>query len=247
VHGLRAVLDAVPGLGDPGAGDTVEDLLIDTAIRAAAARPPRWTASAQVVEAAGEGVAQGHRRVPFHDFGEVVARRTRTWPAKLGWDAERRAELDREFAAVHRSWPSSRREDAPFYDLPEGKQKGTGGLLSITVNPEACKGCNICVDVCPDGALVTVKQDEEVVDRCAQLEVLAALPDTDDRFINIRPRRGHRRALVAAAEEEELPVDGRRRRRLHGLRREDRRAPGGLHHRGADAAAGEGFVGGSTT
>mgnify|MGYP006175960707 CR=1 FL=1 len=31
-----------------------------------------------------------------------------------------------------------------------------GGLLSITVNPETCKGCNLCVEVCPDGALISV-------------------------------------------------------------------------------------------
>jgi NAD-dependent dihydropyrimidine dehydrogenase PreA subunit len=66
-----------------------------------------------------------------------------------------------------RSWRSSRGEDAPFYDLPESKQKGSGGLLSVTINPEACKGCNICVEVCPDHALITIKQDEEIVSEAA--------------------------------------------------------------------------------
>ena len=38
-------------------------------------------------------------------------------------------------------------------------------LLAITINPEACKGCNICVEVCPEQALVTVRQDEEIVEQ----------------------------------------------------------------------------------
>ena len=75
----------------------------------------------------------------------------------------------------------------PFFDLHESKEKGAGGLLSITVNPEACKGCNICVDVCADGALVTVKQDEENLDQLRRnWKLWENLPDTSDRFINIR-------------------------------------------------------------
>jgi ferredoxin len=71
--------------------------------------------------------------------------------------------------------------------MHEGKEKGSGGLLAITVNPEACKGCNICVDVCADGALVTIKQDDDVVDRLRRnWSFWKKLPDTEDRFINIR-------------------------------------------------------------
>jgi pyruvate-ferredoxin/flavodoxin oxidoreductase len=74
----------------------------------------------------------------------------------------------------------------PFYDVPERAEKGSGGLLSITINPEACKGCNICVDVCPEEALITVKQDEEIVDRLRRnWELWRTLPDTPDRYINI--------------------------------------------------------------
>ena len=75
---------------------------------------------------------------------------------------------------------------APFFDGPEAKQAGTGGLLAITVNPEACKGCNLCVEVCPDGALVTAKQDQEIVERLrTDWALWNRLPDTPDRFVNI--------------------------------------------------------------
>lgn len=107
--------------------------------------------------------------------------------AKMPWDADRRALTDREQALLQQrlaELPLARTR--PFFDLQEAKQKGGGGLLSITVNPEACKGCNLCVEVCPDGALITVRQDEENLDALRRnWEVWQQLPDTDDRFINI--------------------------------------------------------------
>jgi pyruvate-ferredoxin/flavodoxin oxidoreductase len=54
------------------------------------------------------------------------------------------------------------------------------------VNPETCKGCNICVDVCPDEALITVKQDDEEIETLRRnWKLWSNLPDTDDRYVNI--------------------------------------------------------------
>jgi len=106
---------------------------------------------------------------------------------KLGWDAERKAAAEPEFQAVNArlmEFPLARTK--PFYDAVEAKTKGAGGLLSITVNPEACKGCNLCVAVCPDGALVTVKQDESGLDRLRRNWGLwELLPDTNDKYVNV--------------------------------------------------------------
>ncbi len=106
---------------------------------------------------------------------------------KMNWDAARRAETDAEFAAVQTriaEFPVARTK--AFFDAPESKAKGNGGLLSVTVNPEACKGCNLCVKVCPDGALVTVKQDESNLDKLRRnWSYWTRLPDTDDRFVNV--------------------------------------------------------------
>ena len=106
---------------------------------------------------------------------------------KMGWDAERRTATDALVAKVHErlaEFPLARTR--PFFDAVEGRQKGTGGLLSVTVNPEACKGCNLCVEVCPDGALVTVKQDDLALARLRRnWATWQKLPDTDDRFVNV--------------------------------------------------------------
>ncbi|MFI5310940.1 MAG: 2-oxoacid:acceptor oxidoreductase family protein, partial [Gemmatimonadales bacterium] len=97
---------------------------------------------------------------------EAFERAYRRVADKMKWDEERRAKTDGEFTVVHTrlaEFPLARTR--PFYDAVNAKEKGTGGLLSITVNPETCKGCNLCVAVCPEGALVTVKQDEPILAR----------------------------------------------------------------------------------
>ena len=105
----------------------------------------------------------------------------------LGWDTERKAAAEPEFQVVNArlvEMPLARTK--PFWDAAEGKQKGSGGLLSITVNPEACKGCNLCVAACPDGALVTVRQDEAGLEKLrSNWSVWQRLPNTGDRYINV--------------------------------------------------------------
>ena len=111
----------------------------------------------------------------------------RTVTDKLGWDIERKAAAEPEFHAVHArlvEFPLARTR--PFYDAVEAKEKGSGGLLSITINPEACKGCNLCVAACPDGALITVKQDEPRLETLRRnWSMWQKLPDTADRFVNV--------------------------------------------------------------
>jgi pyruvate-ferredoxin/flavodoxin oxidoreductase len=179
---------AIPGLVTP-----VEDL-IDVAIRTAA-QPgrsgPAHGRSYDRIRLVSRQLAKESRKVlgavPFKDFGQVVSAAYQNIADRLDWDAERRAQLDAEFAGIHSilsEFPVAL--TAPFWDMPERKDKGAGGLLSITVNPEACKGCNICVDVCPENALITVRQDEAIVDRLRRnWDFWKRLPDTPDRFINV--------------------------------------------------------------
>ncbi len=124
---------------------------------------------------------------PASPLADAWALSYRAVTGKLGWDTERKAAAEPEFQAVNArlvEFPLARTK--PFYDAVEAKAKGAGGLLSITINPEACKGCNLCVAVCPDGALVTVKQDEPGLDRLRRnWSLWERLPDTDDKYVNV--------------------------------------------------------------
>ncbi|MGK7390162.1 MAG: 2-oxoacid:acceptor oxidoreductase family protein [Candidatus Cyclobacteriaceae bacterium M2_1C_046] len=51
----------------------------------------------------------------------------------------------------------------PYYDLHEKKAPNSGGLFSITINPNTCKGCMECVTVCQDEALKPIVQTEESI------------------------------------------------------------------------------------
>ncbi len=179
---------AIPGLVTP-----IEDL-IDQAIRSAMApgragpaHGRRYDRIRQIAKPLARECRKVIGAVPFRTFGDVASAAYRNVADRLNWDVERRAELDAEFAGVHSilaDFPLAR--TAPFWDLPERREGGSGGLLSITINPEACKGCNICVDVCPEDALITIRQDDEVVDRLRRnWRFWEELPDTPDRYINI--------------------------------------------------------------
>ncbi|MCP4092303.1 MAG: pyruvate ferredoxin oxidoreductase [Planctomycetes bacterium] len=124
---------------------------------------------------------------PFHTFGDVLKPAFATVIKKMAPPADRRAELEAEFTAVYPTiddFPLAK--TGAFFDGPEGKKKGEGALLSITINPETCKGCNVCVDVCPDEALITIKQtDEEVELMRRNWEFWNELPETDDKYVKI--------------------------------------------------------------
>ncbi len=75
----------------------------------------------------------------------------------------------------------------PYFTLKEQESPGSGGLLSITVNPNTCKGCMECVEVCDDDALRPVPQTD------ASLQTLRHnwnlwqdLPNTPTSYIRVQ-------------------------------------------------------------
>lgn len=183
--GCAACWIQCPDSAIPGLVNSVEELL-DTAIAAAGETRP-----VDRLKQVSKHLAKECRTAIAADgttsFAAIAEAAYGTVASRLGWDAERRAELDAQFAPVQaalEAFPVARTR--PFFDLPESKAPGTGGLLSVTVNPDTCKGCNLCVEVCPDGALVSVKQTDAMVEAMRQnWEFWRKLPDTADRYINI--------------------------------------------------------------
>ena len=125
---------------------------------------------------------------PMTSFVETLDAAFATVASKTATDPVKRAELDQQYLLLRAAiaeFPVAK--TAPYFDVPERKAAGSGGLLAITINPEACKGCNLCVEVCPDGALVMEKQEDDVVATLRKNWAFwQKLPDTPDRFVNVR-------------------------------------------------------------
>jgi pyruvate-ferredoxin/flavodoxin oxidoreductase len=175
-----------PDAAIPGLVTGVEDTL-GAAIDVAERQRAPLDRLRQLVKPVGKESRRVMAGDPSLDFATALRLAYDTVAGRLVADPERRVAVDAEFEPVHATIAEMRfARTRPFYDLPESKAKGSGGLLSITVNPEACKGCNLCVAVCPDQALVTVRQDDGKLARLRRnWEFWKQLPDTDDRYVNV--------------------------------------------------------------
>jgi pyruvate-ferredoxin/flavodoxin oxidoreductase len=102
-------------------------------------------------------------------------------------DAENRDALTTEFDAFNKALNGFQFAlSRPYYTLPEKKEKGSGGLLSITIDPYTCKGCMECVAVCDDDALKPVTQTDKSVKELRQnWDFWLDLPNTPKKYIRI--------------------------------------------------------------
>ena len=175
-----------PDTAIPGVVNTTDELL-EAAIEQAKSPDFPMNRLGQIAKHIAKEAHKILTGMPFHDMGEVLSLAYKNVLHKLDPVPARRVELDAEWAPVYSAladFPLAK--TGPFFDLPERKQKGCGGMLSITINPETCKGCDICVEVCGDDALRSVRQTDEVVEQLRNNWALwQKLPETNDRYINI--------------------------------------------------------------
>ena len=72
----------------------------------------------------------------------------------------------------------------PFFFDAEAHKKDSAELLSLVINPEACKACGICVSNCEPEALCTGEQDEASLQQARELwSVFSATPDTPSETV----------------------------------------------------------------
>ncbi len=105
--------------------------------------------------------------------------------SELAGEAKQR--LQEEFALFHEELNGFRFAlSRPHYTVPEKQESGSGGLLSITVNPYTCKGCQECVAVCDDDALRPVTQTDASVQRLREhWDFWLDLPNTPEKYIRV--------------------------------------------------------------
>jgi len=175
-----------PDSAIPGVVNTVEEVL-ETAVATVSTSENPMTRFSQIIKHLGKESRKIISSGTFKNYASVLAQAYETVAGKSNWDVERRTEVDEQYNRVYAAladFPLAK--TAPFFDLPEGKKKGSGGLLSITVNPETCKGCDICVAVCADGALTSVRQTDDLQETLeSNWNLWNLLPETDDQYIKI--------------------------------------------------------------
>ncbi|MFP4509321.1 MAG: 2-oxoacid:acceptor oxidoreductase family protein [Spirochaetaceae bacterium] len=98
-----------------------------------------------------------------------------------------RADVEKEFALLQDTIGNFKFAlTKPYYNQKEKQQAGSGGLFAITINPDTCKGCKLCVDVCDDDALRMVDQTPESVEVLRKdWDFWKDLPTTKPEFMRI--------------------------------------------------------------
>ncbi|MEE8343839.1 MAG: 4Fe-4S binding protein [Woeseiaceae bacterium] len=67
----------------------------------------------------------------------------------------------------------------PFFLAAEARKKDSAELLSLAINPDACKACGICIDICEPEALCAGDQDADLLEQARERwSVWAKTPDT---------------------------------------------------------------------
>ena len=107
--------------------------------------------------------------------------------AEADLDAKEKKQLETEFEHFREELGDFRFALCrPYFTVPEKKQAGSGGLLSITVDPYTCKGCMECVEVCKDDALRPVKQTKDSIESLRKnWDFWLDLPNTPNKYIRV--------------------------------------------------------------
>lgn len=72
----------------------------------------------------------------------------------------------------------------PFFHNLEADLKDSGALLSLAINPDACKSCGICVAVCEPGAMKAEVQNAERLEQARTIwNLWEQTPDTPSEII----------------------------------------------------------------
>lgn len=115
----------------------------------------------------------------FRTMGSVLREAFSRLAAKIGLDEEKLEALGGEFESVCRvveHLPIARTKT--FFDDQESRDKGSGRMLTLGINTLSCKGCGLCVEVCPEAAFEWVGQTSDELERCrSNWAFLMTLPD----------------------------------------------------------------------
>ncbi len=132
------------------------DAVIDTAVTVCG---EGGTAMIQMQRVGAQLAKMAYRLVSKDDlkrylsFGPLLDEAFSQLVKRMDLPADKLAPLSAEFQQVRsiaEHFPVIRTET--FFNGPHKREKGSGEVLSIAINPLSCKGCRLCVEVCPENA-----------------------------------------------------------------------------------------------
>jgi pyruvate-ferredoxin/flavodoxin oxidoreductase len=113
-------------------------------------------------------------------FGEMLGDAYAWLKDKMPLPDDRKQAIDDGVAAIcaeYGSLPVAITQ--PFFHDAERIKKDSAELLSVVINPEACKSCGLCVSNCEPEALLGIEQDAAVLGKARKLwSIFSATPDT---------------------------------------------------------------------
>jgi len=117
---------------------------------------------------------------PPSTAGEMLEEAFAWLSEKMTLSEERKQAVEEGLeAVVTRIGPLPVAVTQPFFHAAEAKKKDSAELLSVVVNPSACKACGVCVKACETGALRAMEQDAELLDQARNLwKIWTQTPDT---------------------------------------------------------------------
>ena len=151
--------------------------LIDAGIRATGAEPVRQVAGklASRIIAANKKADE-----PSATFGEMLNDAMSWLMEKAPLPEDRKEAIQDGIGKITATFGGLRvAVTQPFFHDAEAQQKDSAELLSIAINPDACKACGICVASCEPMALTSLAQDAaRLAEARKAWDVFSATPDT---------------------------------------------------------------------
>lgn len=156
--------------------------LIDTGIHLTGAEPLRPISS----QLANRIISQAKREDnPHHSVGEMITTAFDWLGEKMSLTGERKQAIEAGIADVAAAiGPLPVAITQPFFHQAENLKKDSAELLAVVINPDACKECGLCIEVCEPQALSAVEQDADRLAEARSLwRIWSQTPDTSSETI----------------------------------------------------------------
>ncbi|MEN8129227.1 MAG: pyruvate ferredoxin oxidoreductase, partial [Pseudomonadota bacterium] len=170
--------DTAIGVAALPAGD-----LLDTGIRLAGANDLRMAAGKL---ASRMNTLARKKTGDYNTLGEYAQEAFSWLQEKMPMDAKRKQAMEQAMQGLlEKTGPLAVALTEPFFADPDGKKKDSGEWLSLAINPDACKGCGLCIQLCePQALLASPQQADHESQSRAQWGIWEQLPDTPKATIN---------------------------------------------------------------